>query len=143
VHGHDTKTLQAAVRGRAGSDLKLLAVTVLTSLGPSDLEEQGIALAPRDLVLRRAKLALEAGFDGVVASGQEAGAIRAASGSNFLIVTPGIRLPGGDAGDQSRVTTPQDALRAGADHIVVGRPITAAPDPRAAAETFVAQIADA
>jgi orotidine-5'-phosphate decarboxylase len=70
-------------------------------------------------------------------------AIRAASGSKFLIVTPGIRLPGGDVGDQSRVTTPQDALRAGADHIVVGRPITAAPDPRAAAETFVAQIADA
>jgi orotidine-5'-phosphate decarboxylase len=143
VHGHDTKTLQAAVRGRASSDLKLLAVTVLTSLGPSDLEEQGIALAPQDLVLRRAKQALEAGFDGVVASGQEAHAIRAASGSNFLIVTPGIRLPGGHAGDQSRVTTPQDALRAGADYIVVGRPITAAPDPRAAAETFVTHIESA
>jgi orotidine-5'-phosphate decarboxylase len=143
VHGHDTKTLAAAVRGRAGSDLKLLAVTVLTSLGPSDLEEQGIALAPQDLVLRRAKQALEAGFDGVVASGQEARAIRAASGSNFLIVTPGIRLPGGDAGDQSRVTTPQDALRAGANHIVVGRPITAAPDPKAAAETFITHIESA
>jgi orotidine-5'-phosphate decarboxylase len=143
VHGHDTKTLEAAVRGRAGSDLKLLAVTVLTSLGPPDLEEQGTVLAPQDLVLRRAKLALEAGFDGVIASGQEARAIRAASGSKFLIVTPGIRLPGGDAGDQSRVTTPQHALRAGADHIVVGRPITAAPDPRAAAETFITQIESA
>jgi orotidine-5'-phosphate decarboxylase len=93
--------------------------------------------------LRRAKQALEAGCGGVVAAGRGARAIRAASGSNFLIVTPGIRLPGGDAGDQSRVTTPQDALRAGANHIVVGRPITAAPDPRAAAETFIAHIESA
>jgi len=143
VHGHDTKTLKAAVRGRAGSNLKLLAVTVLTNLDQSDLDEQGISLTPEQLVLHRAKLANDAGFDGVIASGQEAGAIRAISGPEFLIVTPGIRLAGADSGDQSRVTTPEGALRAGADHLVVGRPINAAMDPRAAAETFLSRIGGA
>jgi orotidine-5'-phosphate decarboxylase len=143
VHGHDTKTLKAAVRGRAGSNLKLLAVTVLTNLDQSDLDEQGISLTPEQLVLHRAKLANDAGFDGVIASGQEAGAIRAISGPEFLIVTPGIRLAGADSGDQSRVTTPEDELRAGADHLVVGRPINAAKDPKAAAETFLSRIAGA
>ena len=143
VHGLDTKTLNAAVRGRAGSNLKLLAVTVLTNLEQADLDEQGISLTPEQLVLHRAKLANTAGFDGVIASGQEAGAVRAASGPQFLIVTPGIRLAGADSGDQIRVTTPEDALRAGADHLVVGRPINAAKDPRAAAEAFLARIAEA
>lgn len=143
VHGHDTKTLKAAVRGRAGSNLKLLAVTVLTNLDQSDLDEQGISLTPEQLVLHRAKLANDAGFDGVIASGQEAGAIRAISGPEFLIVTPGIRLAGADSGDQSRVTTPEGALRAGADHLVVGRPINAAKDPKAAAETFLSRIGGA
>ena len=143
VHGHDAKTLKAAVRGRGGSKLKLLAVTVLTSLDRSDLEEQGISLTPADLVLRRARLAKEAGFDGVVASGQEAAAVRAELGPGFLIITPGIRLPGADSGDQSRVTTPEDALRAGANHLVVGRPINAAEDPKAAANAFLAHILQA
>jgi orotidine-5'-phosphate decarboxylase len=143
VHGHDTKTLEAAVRGKKGSDLMLLAVTVLTSLDRTDLEEQGIALPPATLVLSRARLARNAGFDGVIASGHEAAAIRAATGPECLIVTPGIRLPGSDGGDQSRIMTPEDAIRAGADHIVVGRPINAAKDPRAAAETFLAHIAEA
>lgn len=143
VHGLDTKTLNAAVRGRADSNLKLLAVTVLTNLEQADLDEQGISLTPEQLVLRRAKLANTAGFDGVIASGQEAGAVRASSGPQFLIVTPGIRLAGADSGDQSRVTTPEDALHAGADHLVVGRPINAARDPRAAAEAFLARIAEA
>ena len=143
VHGLDTKTLNAAVRGRAASNLKLLAVTVLTNLEQTDLDEQGISLTPEQLVLHRAKLANTAGFDGVIASGQEAGAVRAASGPQFLIVTPGIRLAGADSGDQNRVTTPEDALRAGANHLVVGRPINAAKDPRAAAEAFVARIAEA
>jgi orotidine-5'-phosphate decarboxylase len=141
VHGHDTKTLKAAVKGRGGSTLKLLAVTVLTSLDKTDLEEQGSWLAPADLVLKRAKLAHDAGFDGVIASGQEAAAVRAATGKDFLIVTPGIRLPGGEAGDQTRITTPEDALRAGANHLVVGRPINAAADPSAAARQFLAHIA--
>jgi orotidine-5'-phosphate decarboxylase len=143
VHGHDTKTLKAAVHGRAGSNLKLLAVTVLTSLDQADLDEQGLTATPSDLVLRRARLAKAAGFDGVIASGQEAANVRTETGPGFLIVTPGIRLPGGDAGDQSRVTTPEQALRSGADHLVVGRPINAAKDPRAAAEAFLAQIASA
>ena len=141
IHGHDSKTLRAAVKGRGNAKTKLLAVTVLTSLDQSDLAEQGIVSSPRDLVLKRARLAQDAGFDGVIASGQEAASIRAATGRDFLIVTPGIRLPGSAAGDQMRITTPEDALRDGADHLVVGRPITAASNPKAAAETFLAAIA--
>lgn len=143
VHGHDTKTLSAAVRGRGDTNLKLLAVTVLTSLDQSDLDEQGIAATPAGLVIGRARMAEKAGFDGVIASGQEAAAVRAETGPAFLIVTPGIRLPGADTGDQTRVTSPEEALRFGANHIVVGRPINAAPDPRAAAETFLKHIASA
>jgi orotidine-5'-phosphate decarboxylase len=143
VHGHDTQTLRAAVSGRGSRELKLLAVTVLTSLNSSDLDEQGITMSPADLVLHRAKLAKQAGFDGVIASGQEAAAVRSSTGSGFLIVTPGIRLPGSAAGDQQRIMTPQHAIAAGADYIVVGRPINAASDPRAAAATFVKHMAEA
>lgn len=143
VHGTDSKTLQAAVKGKSGSPLKLFAVTVLTSLDQNDLAEQGIALSPAELVIKRARLVKANGFDGVIASGQEAAAVRAATGPDFLITTPGIRLPGGDAGDQKRITTPQTALRDGANHLVVGRPITAAPDPKAAAKTFLEHIAQA
>lgn len=143
VHGPDTKTLQAAVRGRGDSNLKILAVTVLTSLDQSDLDEQGIPLTPGALVLSRARIAHNAGVDGVIASGQEAAAIRAKTAPGFLIVTPGIRLPGGETGDQARITTPEEAIRDGADHIVVGRPINAAKDPKAAAEAFLAHIANA
>ena len=143
IHGHDSKTLKAAVKGRGASSLKLLAVTVLTSLDAADLSEQGTSLSPSDLVLKRARLAHANGFDGVIASGQEAAKIRAATGPNFLIITPGIRLPGGEAGDQTRITTPEDALRAGANHLVVGRPINAAPNPKAAAEAFQGHIARA
>ena len=100
-------------------------------------------MAPADLVLHRARMAREAGFDGVIASGQEAARVRAATSPEFLIVTPGIRLPGGEAGDQARITTPQQALRDGANHLVVGRPINAARDPVAAARTFLEQIAAA
>jgi orotidine-5'-phosphate decarboxylase len=143
IHGHDTKSLKAAVRGRANSDLKLLAVTVLTSLDQSDLDEQGIAATPGELVLSRARLAQNAGIDGVIASGQEAAAVRAKAGPGFLIVTPGIRVPGGETGDQARITTPEEALRDGADHLVVGRPINAAKDPKAAAEAFLSRISEA
>lgn len=144
VHGHDTKTLKAAVKGRGSSGLKLLAVTVLTSLDQTDLEEQGITDAtPAGLVVGRARMAEVAGFDGVIASGQEAAAVRAETGPDFLIVTPGIRLPGAEAGDQTRVTTPEEAIGFGANHIVVGRPINAAKDPKAAAEAFLEHIARA
>lgn len=143
VHGTDSKTLKAAVTGRGSSPLKLFAVTVLTSLDQADLAEQGISLTPAELVVKRARLAEANGFDGVIASGQEAAAVRAATGPEFLITTPGIRLPGGEAGDQKRVTTPEGALRHGANHLVVGRPITAAADPVAAAKTFLERIASA
>lgn len=144
VHATDRKTLDAAVKGRGGSRLKLLGVTVLTSLTEADLTEQGVrAMSPADLVVHRALLAEAAGFDGVIASGQEAALVRAAVGPDFLIVTPGIRLPGSEAGDQARVMTPEAAVAAGATHIVVGRPITAAPDPHAAAVEIVRRMARA
>jgi orotidine-5'-phosphate decarboxylase len=148
VHGVDAKTMDAAVRGRGSSNLKLLAVTVLTSLDQPDLEQQGIRdTRLADLVVHRANLAKAAGFDGCISSGCEAATVRAAMGRDFLIVTPGIRL--GDApalkqsDDQARVTTPASAIRAGATHLVVGRPITDAADPKAAAEQIVTDIAQA
>ncbi len=137
VHGTDTQTLAAAVKGRGQSSLKLMAVTVLTSLTQKDLTEQGIAKAPADLVLHRAGLAKAAGFDGVIASGQEAAPLRQIVPKNFLIVTPGIRMAGGAEGDQARVTTPAKAIADGADYLVVGRPITQAKDPKVAAELVV------
>jgi len=143
VHGTDRKTLLAAVKGRGKSSLKLLAVTVLTSLDERDLAEQGIAAAPADMVLKRAKLAHDAGFDGCIASGLEAARVRAATGRDFLIVTPGIRMPGGAAGDQTRITTPEQALRDGASYLVVGRPINAAADPVAATREIIANMARA
>lgn len=143
VHGTDRKTLDAAVRGRGGAATKLLAITVLTSLDEADLKEQHIALSPAELVLRRARLARDAGFDGVVASAWEAPAIRAELGGGFLIVTPGIRPAGADAVDQSRIVTPAEAIARGADYLVVGRPISAAPDPLAAARAIIADMATA
>jgi orotidine-5'-phosphate decarboxylase len=140
VHAVDRKTLNAAVRGRGDSRLKLLGVTVLTNLGPADLIQQGTDIPPGELVLHRALLAREAGFDGVVASGLEAASIREASGTGFLIVTPGIRPEGGATQDQTRIVTPGNAIAAGADYLVVGRPITAAADPREAADAIVAEI---
>ena len=134
IHGTDTKTLSAAVAGAAGSDLGLLAVTVLTNLSEADLEEQGlVGMSPSQLVIKRALLAKAAECRGVIASGREAAAVRAAAGDDLVIVTPGIRLPDDDAGDQSRITTPGQAIKDGADYIVVGRPITQADDRRAAA----------
>ncbi len=141
VHGTDRKTLDAAVKGRGSSTLKLLAVTVLTSLDEADLREQGItSTTTSELVVHRACLAKAAGFDGVIASGQEAAAVRAATGPDFLIVTPGIRLSDGADGDQARVLTPTKAVAAGASHLVVGRPITQATDPRAAARVIIEAI---
>jgi orotidine-5'-phosphate decarboxylase len=142
VHGTDRKTLDAAVRGRGTSALKLLAVTVLTSLDVNDLDQQGIrAMSPEQLVVHRARLAQAAGFDGVIASGQEAASIRTVVGPHFLIVTPGIRLVEGATGDQARVMTPERAISAGASHLVVGRPITEASDPAAITREIVGRIA--
>ena len=143
VHAHDGKTLRAAVAGAAGTGLRILGVTVLTNLDGDDLTEQGIAEAPADLVVRRARLARAAGCDGLVASGLEAALVRSALGPDAAIVTPGIRAPGGDAGDQARVATPRAAIGAGADYLVVGRPITRATDPSRAAADFVQAIEEA
>jgi orotidine-5'-phosphate decarboxylase len=141
VHALDAKTLDAAVRGRAGSKLRLLGVTVLTNLDRDDLKEQGVDRSPKELAVYRAMLAQEAGFNGVVASGEEAAALRKALGPGVLIVTPGIRPKGAERHDQTRSITPAEAIAAGADYIVVGRPITRAPDPRAAALAIVEEIA--
>jgi len=143
VHALDRKTLEAAVRGRGDSPLKLLGVTVLTNLSASDLAQQGIDHPLQEVVLHRAKLAKEAGFDGVIASGHEAASIRKTSSADFLIVTPGVRPQGAPAQDQARAVTPVRAIAAGADYLVVGRPITRADNPRAAAEAIVAVIAAA
>ena len=110
----------------------LIAVTVLTSMSAEDLGEVGIAAAPADQVLRLARLTQQCKLDGVVCSAQEAAMLRADLGADFRLVTPGIRPAGADAGDQRRVMTPVEALRAGASDLVIGRPITAAPDPLAA-----------
>lgn len=142
VHATDRKTLDAAMRGRADSPLKLLGVTVLTNLDRADLSEQGIDMPPLALVQERSRLAQDAGLDGVVASGKEAAALHERL-RNFTIVTPGIRLAGASTEDQARVVTPLDAIKAGADYLVVGRPITRAPDPRMAAQAFVREIENA
>jgi orotidine-5'-phosphate decarboxylase len=143
VHAHDSKTLRAAVAGKAGTGLRILGVTVLTNLDGDDLIEQGIAETTVELVLRRAGLARAAGCDGIVASGLEAALARSALGSGFAIVTPGIRAPGDTAGDQARVATPLRAIAAGADYLVVGRPIAQAADPCRAAAQFVQSIEEA
>jgi orotidine-5'-phosphate decarboxylase len=142
VHATDRKTLDAAVRGRGTSALKLLGVTVLTNLGRADLSQQGIDMPPLALVQERARLAQDAGLDGIVASGKEASALRERL-RDFLIVTPGIRPQGADAQDQTRAVTPTAAIAAGADYLVVGRPITRAADPHAAAEAIAKEIAQA
>ena len=137
-------TLRAAAEGRGDAALKVLAVTVLTSLGPDDLADLGFGgMSVEELVLKRARQTVEAGVDGVIASAAEAAAIRAMAGDRLTIVTPGIRRATDALGDQKRPVTPADAIRAGADHLVVGRPITKAADPRAEAEAIQQEIAEA
>lgn len=141
VHG-DPQVVRAAAQGRAGSDLKILAVTVLTSLDRADLDANLIRPGTlAEIALERAARALEAGADGVIASPQEAAAIRALpQAQGRLIVTPGVRPAGADKGDQKRVATPAQAIADGADHIVVGRPVWQAADPRAAARAILAEL---
>ncbi|MCG7393334.1 orotidine-5'-phosphate decarboxylase [Microvirga sp. ACRRW] len=143
VHAYP-QTMRAAVAGKAGSDLKILAVTVLTSYDDSDLIDAGYApIAAADLVAKRAEQARDIGIDGIVCAATEAQRVRGIVGRNRLIVTPGIRPAGTDAGDQKRVVTPAEGIRLGANHLVVGRPIVKAADPRAVAEAIVSEIAAA
>jgi len=143
IHASDTKTLAAAVRGRGDSSLRLLGVTVMTNLDFRDLNEQGVTRSPREMVLHRARLALEAGLDGVIASPQEAAALRQTFGARLEIVTPGVRPAGAATGDQNRTATPAEAIAAGADKLVIGRPITAADDPPAAARAIIDEVQQA
>ena len=140
VHG-EPQVMAAAVRGRGASGLKVLAVTVLTSLNDADLAEMGYAETARALVQRRIHQAISAGCDGVVASPEEAKLARDLGGRDFLVVTPGVRPDWAAKNDQARAAPPAQALTAGASHLVCGRPITAANDPRAAAERIVAEMA--
>jgi orotidine-5'-phosphate decarboxylase len=134
------QVLAAAVRGARGSGLKVLGVTVLTSLTAADLDAIGYRLGVEALVERRIRQAADAGADGVVASPHEAALARRIGGEGFLVVTPGVRPAGAALDDQARATTPADALKNGASHLVVGRPITAAGDPRAAALAIVREM---
>jgi orotidine-5'-phosphate decarboxylase len=142
VHG-EPQVMRAAVAGRGETATRLLAVTVLTSLSDEDLKEIGYAASAAELVARRARQAKAIGIDGVVASPLEAAAIRDLVGPDFLIVTPGVRPVGAAADDQSRMATPAAALKAGASHLVIGRPITAASDPRAAVDAILEEMAGA
>lgn len=143
VHA-EPQVMAAAVRGRGGArEVKIVGVTVLTSLSEEDLKALGYGLTVRDLVERRIRQALDAGLDGVVASPHEAALARAIGGPDFLVVTPGVRPGWASADDQARAATPAEALSGGASHLVCGRPITAAADPRAAALAVVKEMAGA
>jgi orotidine-5'-phosphate decarboxylase len=131
--------MQAAAKAAHGSGTRVLGVTVLTSLGAPDLAKVGFSEPPDRLVVRLARLALEAGLDGVVAAPTEISLLRAELGPKFLILTPGIRLPDAESHDQIRIATPRQAIEDGADYIVVGRPITGAQDPPATARQIVGQ----
>lgn len=139
VHAYP-QTMRAAVKGRGTTDMKILAVTVLTSYDEADAAEAGYALPVAELVAKRAAQAEAAGIDGIVCSAVEAARVRRVIGPDRLIVTPGIRPAGSATGDQKRVMNPAEAMAAGIDHVVVGRPITQAADPRAMARAIVAEM---
>jgi orotidine-5'-phosphate decarboxylase len=142
VHAYP-QTMKAAVEARAGSDLKILAVTVLTSYDDGDLEAAGYRLGVSDLVETRARQALALGIDGLVCSPEEAANLRRIVSPQMKLVTPGVRPAGSAVGDQKRIMTPARAIAAGADYLVVGRPVMEAADPKATADAIQAEIAQA
>jgi len=142
VHAYP-QTMHAAVDARADTNLRILAVTVLTSYDDADLAAAGYDFTVPELVAERAAQARDIGVDGLVASAAEAAALRPIIGPGMVLVTPGIRPAGAEAGDQKRIMTPSAAIAAGADYLVVGRPVIAAADPKAAAEAIVKEIAAA
>jgi orotidine-5'-phosphate decarboxylase len=139
VHAYP-QTMKAAVEGRAGSSLKILGVTVLTSYDDDDLHAAGYRFGVSELVAARASQAHALGLDGLVCSAEEVADVRALVGMQMALVTPGIRPSGSEVGDQKRVMTPERAIAAGADYLVVGRPVTEAKDPKNVAESIVASI---
>jgi orotidine-5'-phosphate decarboxylase len=142
VHAYP-QTMHAAVDASAGTNLRILAVTVLTSYDDADLAAAGYDFTVSELVAERAAQARDIGIDGLVCSAAEAAPLRSVVGSRMVLVTPGIRPAGADRDDQKRIMTPSAAIAAGADYLVVGRPILEARDPKAAAEAIVAEIASA
>ncbi|MGO9006923.1 MAG: orotidine-5'-phosphate decarboxylase [Beijerinckiaceae bacterium] len=142
IHAYP-QTIAAAKAGAAGSGLQLLGVTVLTSYDEQDLAAAGYGLGLRDLVARRGQQVKEAGIDGLVLSAEEVGAARRELGPDMILVTPGIRPAGSEKGDQKRVKTPYEAIAAGADYLVVGRPIIEAANPRGTAQAIIAEISAA
>jgi orotidine-5'-phosphate decarboxylase len=139
VHAYP-QTMHAAVDARKGTALRILAVTVLTSYDDADLAAAGYDFTVSELVEERAAQARDIGVDGLVCSAEEAARLRPMATGGMVLVTPGIRPAGAEKGDQKRIMTPAAAIAAGADHLVVGRPIVAAPDPRAAADAIIAEI---
>jgi orotidine-5'-phosphate decarboxylase len=142
VHAYP-QTMHAAVDARKGSSLRILAVTVLTSYDDADLAAAGYDFTVPELVAERAAQAHDIGIDGLVCSAEEAANLRGIASAGMVLVTPGIRPAGAASGDQKRIMTPAAAIAAGADHLVVGRPILEAADPKAAAEAIVQEIAGA
>ncbi len=142
VHAYP-QTMKAAVAGKRGSTLRILAVTVLTSYDDSDLAAAGYDMGVGELAAARAQQARDTGIDGLVCSAAEAAHLRGIVGPGMVLVTPGIRPPGSASGDQKRIMTPARAIESGADYLVIGRPIVEAGDPRAAARTIVAEIEQA
>ncbi len=142
VHAYP-QTMKAAMEGKRGSKLKILAVTALTSYDDADLFQAGYKLGVSAPVLQRADQARDLGVDGLVCSAEEAAKLRVVSGAGMALVTPGIRPAGANPDDQKRIMTPAKAIAAGSDYLVVGRPIVEAADPKAAADAIVAEIAQA
>lgn len=142
IHAYP-KAMRAAVKAAEGSGLTLLGVTVLTSMDDADLNDAGYALTARELVAKRVAQAREAGMGGIVCAPTEVEEMRGVAGPDMALVTPGIRPAGSDHGDQKRVMTPGDAIRAGSTHLVVARPIVAAQNPKAAAEAILNEMAAA
>ena len=134
------QTMKAALKGKGSSSLQILGVTVMTSYDDSDLIEAGYAMGVRDLVAHRAQQAKIIGIDGLILSPEEVGSMRTLVGSSLTLITPGIRPKGSEKGDQKRVMTPGEAISAGADYLVIGRPITSAGDPEAVANAVVDEI---
>jgi len=142
VHAYP-QTMKAAVEGKTGSTMRILAVTVLTSYDDADLAAAGYDLSVGELAAARAAQARDTGVDGLICSAEEAANLRGIVGPSMVLVTPGIRLTGSATGDQKRIMTPAKAIDAGADYLVVGRPIVEAGNPKAAADAIVAEIAQA
>ena len=142
VHAYP-QTMKAAVEGKRGSRLRILAVTVLTSYDDADLAAAGYEMSVPELAAARAAQARDTGVDGLVCSAEEAASLRGIVGPGMTLVTPGIRPAGSAGGDQKRIMTPAQAIEAGADYLVVGRPVLEARDPKAAADAIVAEIEQA